>query len=253
MGLYGRLPGVGPVATSAGVYRLTELTTTAPVRGFARASRAEMSRKFQRARRHSTRVRVLRVALPIGIVVIVCGIIGLAYFNPMRMLARLPLDPGKVTISGTRVTMAAPKLAGFTSDQRAYELSAQAASQDVTNPNFLDLQGIRARIELQDKAVVELQAAKGTYDRQADQLTLLDDILMTSSTGYEARLTQAVVDVKGGNVVSSKPVQVKMLEGTLTSDRLAVADKGAVALFEGNVVMILTPGKGAGSQPKATP
>jgi lipopolysaccharide export system protein LptC len=198
-----------------------------------------MVRKFRRARRHSGRVRLLRVALPIFLLLVVGGIVGLAYFNPARMLSHLPLDPGKVTISGTKVTMAAPRLAGFTNDQRAYELTAQAASQDVTNPNFLELEGIRAKIELQDKAMVDLQAKSGTYDRKADMLTLLDDILLTSSTGYEARLTQAVVDVKGGNVVSSKPVQVKMLNGTLTSDRLEVKDKGALALFDGNVVMIL--------------
>ncbi|MGZ3411254.1 MAG: LPS export ABC transporter periplasmic protein LptC [Xanthobacteraceae bacterium] len=198
-----------------------------------------MAKKFLRARRHSSRVRLLRIGLPIGIVLIVGAIFGLAYFNPVRMLTRLPLDPGKVTISGTKVTMAAPKLAGFTNDQRAYELTAEAASQDVTNPNFLELHGIRAKIELQDKATVELTAANGSYDRKSELLTLLDDILLTSSTGYEARLTQAVVDVKGGNVVSSQPVQVKLLNGTLTSDRLEVANKGEVALFEGNVVMIL--------------
>jgi lipopolysaccharide export system protein LptC len=135
--------------------------------------------------------------------------------------------------------MAAPRLAGFTNDQRAYELTARAASQDVTQPNFLELQDITAKVELQDKAVVELKAANGLYDRKTEQLTLLDKILLKSTTGYEAHLTQAVVDVKGGNVVSSKPVEVKMLNGTLNANRLEVADKGEVARFEGGVVMIL--------------
>ena len=198
-----------------------------------------MGEKFRAARRHSVRVRLLRVALPIGIVLMLGTVVGATYFNPVRMLTRLPLDPGKVTISGTKVTMAAPRLAGFTNDQRAYELTARAASQDITKPNMLELQGIRAKIELQDKALVELTAANGTYDRGTEMLTLLDDILLTSTSGYEARLTQAVVDVKAGHVVSQKPVQVKMLNGTLTANRLEVIDKGEVARFEGNVVMNL--------------
>jgi lipopolysaccharide export system protein LptC len=184
-------------------------------------------------------VRLLRVALPIGILLMLGSVVGLTYFNPVRMLTRLPLDPGKVTVSGTRVTMAAPRLAGFTNDQRAYELTARAASQDVTKPNMLELQDIRAKVELQDKAVVELKAATGVYDRTSEILTLLDDILLTSSAGYEARLTQAVVDVKAGHVVSQKPVEVKLLNGTLTANRLEVIDKGEVARFEGNVVMNL--------------
>jgi lipopolysaccharide export system protein LptC len=59
------------------------------------------------------------------------------------------------------------------------------------------------------------------------------------------------VDVKAGNVVSSQPVQVKMLNGTLTSDRLEVADKGAVARFDGNVVMILNLDDKTAAKPKA--
>ncbi len=133
-----------------------------------------MGQKFRAARRHSLRVRLLRVALPIGIVLLLGTVVGLTYFNPVRMLTRLPLDPGKVTISGTKVTMAAPRLAGYTNDQRAYELTARAASQDITKPNMLELQDISARVELQDKAIVELKAANGNYDRTSEMLTLLD-------------------------------------------------------------------------------
>jgi lipopolysaccharide export system protein LptC len=218
--------------------------------GFDRTSRALMGQKFRAARRHSLRVRVLRVALPVGIVLMLGAVVGLTYFNPVRMLARLPLDPGKVTISGTKVTMAAPRLAGYTNDQRAYELTARAASQDVTKPNLLELQDISAKVELQDKAIVELKAANGSYDRVSEKLTLLDDILLTSTAGYEARLTQAIVDVKAGHVVSQKPVEVKMLNGNLTSNRLEIIDKGEIARFEGNVVMNL---RLDGNTPQAGP
>ncbi len=177
--------------------------------------------------------------MPVGVVLLLGAVVGVTYFNPVRMLTRLPLDPGKVTISGTKVTMAAPRLAGFTNDQRAYELTARAASQDLTKPNMLELQDIRAKVELQDKAIVELKAANGSYDRVSEMLTLLDDILLTSTAGYEARLTQATVDVKAGHVVSHKPVEVKMLNGNLTSNRLEIIDKGEIARFEGNVVMNL--------------
>jgi lipopolysaccharide export system protein LptC len=219
---------------------LTSAATIEPRHsGFDRTSRARMGQKFRAARRHSLRVRLLRVALPVGIMLLLGAVVGLTYFNPVRLLTRLPLDPGKVTISGTKVTMAAPRLAGFTNDQRAYELTARAASQDVTKPNLLELQDIRAKVELQDKAIVELKAANGTYDRASEMLTLLDDILLTSSAGYEARLTHALVDVKAGHVVSHKPVEVKMLNGNLTSNRLEIIDKGEIARFEGNVVMNL--------------
>ena len=135
--------------------------------------------------------------------------------------------------------MASPKVAGFTRDARAYDLSARAASQDLLKPNLLSLQDLRAKIELQDKAQVDMTASSGVYDRATEKLMLMDKILLTSSTGYEARLTQAEVDTKSGSISSQNPVDVKLLNGTLNANRLNVDDKGDVVRFEGGVTMTL--------------
>ena len=64
-----------------------------------------------------------------------------AYFNPFRVLANIRVDPGKIIISGTRIKMGSPRYAGYTSDNRPYEVTAQAASQDITKPDLIDLRG----------------------------------------------------------------------------------------------------------------
>jgi lipopolysaccharide export system protein LptC len=155
------------------------------------------------------------------------------------LLARLPLDPSKIVISGTKITMAAPRLAGFTRDARAYDVSARAASQDLTKPDMLELQDIRAKFDMENQSQVELTAVDGLYNRKTEQLTLLNKILLTTTSGYEARLTQAVVDVKSGTVKSQNPVEVKLLNGTLNANRLEVDDKGESIRFEGGVSMVL--------------
>jgi lipopolysaccharide export system protein LptC len=194
---------------------------------------------FYAAARHSRRVRFLRIALPTSIVLILGTIFGLTFFNPFRILAKLPIDPGKVTISGTTVTMASPRVAGFTRDQRAYDLTARAASQDITKPNLLTLQDLRAKVELQDKAQVEMTATAGVFDRTTEKLTLTDKILLSSSTGYEAKLTQAEIDTKSGSIASQNPIEVKLLNGTLNANRLNVDDKGDIVRFDGGVTMVL--------------
>ncbi len=75
-------------------------------------------------------------------------------------------------------------------------------------------------------------------------LTLNDNIELVSSTGYEGRLSEAVIDVRKGSVVSEKPVWVKMLDGVLNAKRLDIVDKGSVIRFSG-VAMTLQPGKRA--------
>ena len=185
------------------------------------------------------RVRFLRVLLPIVIVLIVGGSIALNYVNPFRVLARLPLDPSKIVISGTKITMAAPRLAGFTHDARAYDLSARAAAQDLTKPDLLELEDISAKFDMEDKSQVALTASNGLFDRKTELLTLLNKIKLATTSGYEALLTDAIVDVKKGTVRSQNPVEVKLLNGTLNANRLEVDDRGEAIRFEGGVSMLL--------------
>ena len=76
-------------------------------------------------------------------------------------------------------------------------------------------------------------------DTKEQLLDLHKDIFLQSSTGYEARLSQAFVDMAKSTVTSDEHVDVKLLNGTLTSDRLRITGGGEVVRFEGNVVMNL--------------
>jgi lipopolysaccharide export system protein LptC len=70
---------------------------------------------------------------------------------------------------------------------------------------------------------------------------LKDNIFLQSSTGYEARLSQARVDMAKGTVTSNEPVAVKLLNGTLDAQGLEITQNGEVVRFEGGVSMILFP------------
>jgi lipopolysaccharide export system protein LptC len=76
-------------------------------------------------------------------------------------------------------------------------------------------------------------------DTKEQLLDLHHDIFLQTSTGYEARLSQAFVDMGKGTVSSDEHVDVKLTNGTLTSDRLRITGGGEVVRFEGNVVMDL--------------
>ena len=92
---------------------------------------------------------------------------------------------------------------------------------------------------MQDKAQFELKAANGLYDTKQDQMRLADNIEISSTAGYSGRLSEAVVDVKKGNVVSERPVEVTMPNGTLNADRMEVVNNGEVVRFDGGVLMNL--------------
>ncbi len=199
------------------------------------------ARVFRAAARHSRFVRFLRMAIPAGILAVAGVIIVATFFNPFRLIANFPIDPGKVSLSGTRIVMEAPRLNGFTSDGRPYELTARAAVQDITKPDVLELSGPVAHVDLKDGAHVDIQSINGLYDTKSELLKLSDHVVMVSSSGYEAYLSEATVGVRSGQIVSESPVSVKLPNGWLNSKRLEVVDNGALLRFGGGVDLTLEP------------
>jgi lipopolysaccharide export system protein LptC len=216
---------------------------------------AGMEARFASAARHSRMVRVLRIAVPATVVLAMASIVAVSVFNPFRiLLPKIPVDMSNLVVSGTKITMESPHLAGYSTDLRPYELWAKAAIQDLTDPDHMELKTLRAKVMMEDKSTVTMDARTGYYDSKQQMLDLRKDIFLQSSTGYEARMSQAYVDINKGTVISDEHVDVKLLNGTLTADKLRIYNSGEVVRFEGNVVMNLDNlGEPAAPEPVAPP
>ncbi|WFU24777.1 LPS export ABC transporter periplasmic protein LptC [Bradyrhizobium sp. CB1717] len=210
---------------------------------------AALAAKFATAARHSRLVRILRVAVPVTVIASIAAIVSVSTFlNPFTI--PLKLDSGNLVVTGTRITMESPHMSGFTPDRRPYELWAKTATQDITDPDHVDLADLRAKVLMEDQSTLFLDARTGRFDNKQQQLDLHKDIFLRTSTGYEARLNSAFVDMGKGTVSSDERVDVKLTNGTLTADRLRITEGGDVIRFEGNVVMHLDKlDDGAAAQP----
>jgi len=202
---------------------------------------ATLEARFRAAARHSRLVRFLRITVPAAVILAMTGVLAVSIFNPFRMLLpKLPVDIGNLVVSGTKITMENPHLAGFSQDRRPYEMWAKAAIQDLTDPDHVELRTLRAKVMMEDRSNVTMDARTGFYDSKQQTLELKKDIFLQSSTGYEAKLSQATVDMSKGMVMSNEHVDVKLLNGTLVADGLKIINSGEIVRFEGNVVMNLT-------------
>src|SRR6202171_5858353 len=144
-----------------------------------------MEARFKIAARHSRIVRALRIAVPAAVILAMAGIVAVSIFNPFRMLLpKLPLDMENLVVSGTKITMESPHLSGYTPDQRPYEIWAKTATQDVTDPDHVELKTLRARVLMEDQATtITLDARNGLMDTKQQLLDLHKDIFLQSSTG----------------------------------------------------------------------
>jgi lipopolysaccharide export system protein LptC len=215
--------------------------------GFTATARGDADQIYRAAMRHSRHVRWLRVGVPAIIVAALFLVVAVNYMPSVGGF-RLPGELGQLVIKGTKVTMQQPRLTGFTADSRPYEFTAKSAEQDITKPNVMELHQIEAKVEMQDKSTVNVTSNSGLYDMKAEMLTLIDSVHLVSSTGYEVRLSEAVIDIHKGNVVSEKPVWVKLTNGILNAERMEVSDGGDVIRFDGGVSMSLQNGTQAGGE-----
>ena len=237
---------------ATGTNRVTTAYPASPQpRGFTAIERPSSEALFRRARRHSVRVRLLRVLIPVIIVGGLSISALVVWLNPLRLLTDMPVSIGRISLSKTRMTMTEPKLPGFTRDGRRYELTAKSAAQDMTQLDVVNLEEPRAAVEMSDGAKITLQAALGIFDRKAGLLTLRKDILLSSTAGQEVRLKEAVVDVRTGNITTDQPVEVKMPQATLRANRAEVIKSGEVVRFFDGVSMVLIPDAPAGDNPAA--
>jgi lipopolysaccharide export system protein LptC len=212
---------------------------------------AVRSRAFNKARRHSRWVRFAKIAIPLGALVGMAGVGVLAYYNPFQQIENLSFD--SIGVSGTNVTMESPKLTGFKNDNRPYEVTASAATQDVRKPDLVQLKDLKARIVTDERgSVARLQAKSGSLDTKREQMRLRNDIVVTTDAGHEVKLRSAFVRFKAGSVISNEPVTVSFGNGTIDAEGLSVTDNGKVMSFKGRVRTVIQPSSGSSpSTPEA--
>lgn len=196
-------------------------------------SLARRQAAFGAARRHTLLVRFLRRAIPVGAVVAVLALIVAPFLNPLRGVANVSL--GAVGISGGKVKMDTPRLSGYRKDNRPYEVTAEAALQEIRNPTQVELQALTARLQMEREGWVTVNAKTGHFDTQKEKLRLVDDVRVKTEGGYDIRMKTADVDFKGGTVVSKEPVKVTIDTNTVDADSLDVKDNGALIAFQGRV------------------
>ena len=104
--------------------------------------------------------------LPVVVVLVAVGAIGRGHGSiRCALLAKLPVDVGGVVVSGTKITMQQPRLAGYHPGRASLRRGRPAAAQDVTNPDLLELEDIHATMEMQDNSKVD------SHGRETDSTT----------------------------------------------------------------------------------
>lgn len=193
---------------------------------------------FGRAERHSRRVRVLKLVLPL-----VAGVIAVSFPVYSYMVA-----PPSVTVqadgsafSDGKLVMANPKLDGLTKENLPYSLNALRAIQNAANDGVIELEGINAKLPVSADNVATVGASHGVYDRDKNTLNLDKEITVSTTDGMVAKLKSAFLDMGKGTMTTDQPVDITREGSRITADTMSVTENGKVLIFENRVRVNIDP------------
>jgi lipopolysaccharide export system protein LptC len=193
---------------------------------------------FNRARRHSRRVRVLKFAVPL-----LAAAIAIAFpvYSYLKAPISISVQADGTAFSNGKLVMANPKLNGFTKQKLPYSLTATRATQDVGQQAVIDLDGINAKLPVATDNIVSVDAAHGIYNRDANTMDLTSEVSVTTTDGLMAKFKSIFLDMGKGSMKTSNPVDVSRGGSRITADSMSVEDNGRLVVFENRVRVNIDP------------
>ncbi|GHD15717.1 LPS export ABC transporter periplasmic protein LptC [Tianweitania populi] len=209
--------------------------------------------QFASAARHSNRVRLLKIALPLAALVLAGAFAAYSFFSSPVAIG---FDLSSTAIRDGKLVMAAPKLEGYTTDNLPYAMTAARAVQDATNTNVIELEDIDATVPMTDGTLAKIDARKATYDRISNTIKLNDPMTLSTDDGKSATFQSANIDMGKGTLVTEQPVALRIKGASIDAGKMSIAENGKVIVFDNRVQMNLDPGRlnaeragSAGTQP----
>ncbi|TIU38699.1 MAG: LPS export ABC transporter periplasmic protein LptC, partial [Mesorhizobium sp.] len=193
---------------------------------------------FNRAQRHSRRVRVLKFAVPLLAVAIA---IAFPVYSYLKAPVSISVQADGTAFSNGKLVMANPKLNGFTKQKLPYSLTATRATQDVGQQAVIDLEGINAKLPVATDNIVSVDAEHGIYNRDANTMDLTSDVSVTTTDGLAAKFKSIFLDMGKGSMKTSNPVDVSRGGSRITADSMSVEDNGRLVVFENRVRVNIDP------------
>jgi len=191
---------------------------------------------FRNARRHSGLVKFLKRLLPTVSGLAVVAFVGMAAvsYSPVSdiSLAGASLNDGILVMNS-------PKMAGFDKENRAYDVNAKRATQNLDTPNIIDLDTIDARLPVGENGYAHVDAREGTYNTESEKLKLRNQVVVKGTNGLDILLEEADIDMKSGDLVSQKPVKVLSKQRDISANAVEVEDNGKRIIFKKRVRMMI--------------
>jgi lipopolysaccharide export system protein LptC len=188
--------------------------------------------------RYSKFVARMRVGLPVVAGVLVLLVLILPQFtgdDDRFRIATTPLKDAAVDA----LSMVNARYFGTDQKGQPFSVTAKSVKERADNDKLVDLIGPQADITLAGGDWLSVEAAGGTYDREAEVLDLSGDVSLFQDQGYELRTANARISLNEGSAAGRAPVHSQGPFGQLDAQGFDLYDKGERVVFLGPAKLML--------------
>ena len=217
-----------------------------PARFAGLPSGGDRTKAFRAAKRHSVRVKMLRLLFPVGAV---CAT-GL-YFLPSQLTVKT--KDGEASIESLQVSsgglkMVNPRFKGVHEKHGVYDMRVDHATQQIKNPELMTLNIISAEVTSKTGEKTTLTAPSGIFHQKKEELTFDNGVVIGGEAGISGTLKTATAFLQTNVLISRDPVDLAYNGTTIKAQSMTLYSNEGRALFEGGVkVHLERKPKGAGN------
>lgn len=194
---------------------------------------------------HDKIVRLMRVALPMGIGALFAfmSIAPLTIAGDMSFL----LDKNKVEVAKERMRVTEALYRGEDSRGRSFALRAGSAVQATSSEPIVRLQDLSASLSMADGPAL-LRADRARYNMDLEKVAVEGPVTFQSADGYRLVTRDVDVDLKTRQLASQGAVEGRMPLGTFSGARISADLANRVVRLEGRARLRIVQGAARGGR-----
>lgn len=189
---------------------------------------------------HDRLVRILAVALPAGVGVLVAVML-LAPLSPRGEISFL-LDRNKVDVVNDRVRVESAMYRGQDDAGRPFSITAGNAVQHTKANPVVTMNNLVARMLLAQGPAV-LTAGTANYRMDDEQVRVFGPVVFAAADGYRMTAEDVDIDITAQTMTSRGRVDGRIPAGTFSADRIITDLDSRTVTLDGNAKLRMTPGK----------
>jgi lipopolysaccharide export system protein LptC len=183
---------------------------------------------IERWRRRSRLVRILRIALPASVAVILAALAGEIVYNTIKAA------PATSAESDEPIRLVNPRFVGRDDKGRAFVITAASAMRDQKDYQRVMLDKPALILDEEGPDPLRIQANAGVYHEGNRKLDLQGGVKLSGAQAV-FETAASLFDTKTGELVGSGPIQGAGSLGEIQAKSYGVYGKGERMVFKGGV------------------